>query len=146
MPNGVFSVSNQGTVSGSNFANVLTDDTSKPGSADPTVTVVAAPPTANNQSVNVLHNTGKAITLTGSDPNTPTQTLTFAIVANPTNGSLSGFNASTGAVTYTPNANYAGSDSFTFKVIDDGGGWRVCQRPALSVRHVGVLSVGKARG
>ncbi|HEX7175544.1 MAG TPA: Calx-beta domain-containing protein [Pyrinomonadaceae bacterium] len=37
-------VSNQGTVSGSNFANVLTDDPSVGGSADPTVTLIAVPP------------------------------------------------------------------------------------------------------
>ncbi|HEX6625418.1 MAG TPA: Calx-beta domain-containing protein, partial [Pyrinomonadaceae bacterium] len=38
-------VSNQGTVSGSNFTSVLTDDPSEPGGADPTVTPILTPPT-----------------------------------------------------------------------------------------------------
>jgi uncharacterized repeat protein (TIGR01451 family) len=44
-PSGVTSVSNQGTVSGTGFANVPTDDPDNPnGSADPTVTLVLGPP------------------------------------------------------------------------------------------------------
>jgi WD40 repeat protein len=42
--------------------------------------------------------------------------LTYSIVSNPTNGSVSLTDASTGAFTYTPNANYNGTDSFTYKV------------------------------
>ena len=38
-------VSNQGTVSGDNFANVLTDDPTVGGSSDPTVTPILTPPT-----------------------------------------------------------------------------------------------------
>ena len=41
-------ISNQGTVSGSNFANVLTDDPTWPGTANPTVTQVQQPPTVAN--------------------------------------------------------------------------------------------------
>ena len=59
--------------------------------------------------------------MTGSDPNVPTQALTFAIGATPGHGVLSGFNASTGAVTYTPSAGYAGSDSFMFTVTNTAG-------------------------
>ncbi|PWT91084.1 MAG: hypothetical protein C5B55_08670, partial [Blastocatellia bacterium] len=40
-------VSNQGTVSGSNFSNVLTDDPAFPGATDPTLTPVAAQPNIN---------------------------------------------------------------------------------------------------
>jgi hypothetical protein len=43
-------------------------------------------------------------------------TLTYSIVGNPSKGSVSITNANTGAFTYTPNANYNGSDSFTYKV------------------------------
>jgi len=85
------------------------------------LTVGAVAPTANSQSVNVSHNTAKAITLTGSDPNTPTQPLTFSIGASPVHGALSGFNTATGAVTYTPNAGYNGADSFTFTVTNTSG-------------------------
>jgi len=56
------------------------------------------------------------MTLTGSD--VENDTLTFAIVTNPTNGVLGGFNPNTGAITYTPNTNFNGADSFTFRVND----------------------------
>ena len=70
-------------------------------------------PVANNQAVTTPEDTPVAITLTGSDPeNDP---LTFAIVTGPVNGTLSGTAPN---VTYTPNANYFGPDSFTFKVND----------------------------
>ncbi|HEV2706673.1 MAG TPA: Ig-like domain-containing protein, partial [Pyrinomonadaceae bacterium] len=42
-PSGVTQVSNQGTVSGTNFANVLTDDPTPPGANDPTVTPIQPP-------------------------------------------------------------------------------------------------------
>ena len=78
-----------------------------------TVTPVNDPPVANDQAVTTPEDTALAITLTGSDPdNDP---LTFAIVTGPTNGALTGTPPN---VTYTPNANYFGPDSFTFKVND----------------------------
>jgi hypothetical protein len=92
------------------------------------VTVVAnTAPTANSQSsVTTLEDTAKVITLTGSDAETCN--LTFSIVSGPTNGSLGAItnnacvagspNADSASVSYTPNANYNGADSFTFKVND----------------------------
>jgi VCBS repeat-containing protein len=81
-----------------------------------TVSPVNDAPVANNQNVNTPQNTPHAITLTGSDvENDP---LTFAIVTSPTNGALTGFNPNTGAVTYTPNTNFSGADTFTFRVND----------------------------
>jgi hypothetical protein len=72
------------------------------------------PPVANNQSVTTNEDTAVSFNLTGSDPdNNP---LTFHIVTGPSNGMVTG---GTGAArTYTPNANFFGTDSFTFKVND----------------------------
>jgi predicted outer membrane repeat protein len=42
----------------------------------------------------------------------------YDIFASPANGSLSGFNATTGTVTYTPNAGFSGLDSFTYRAIN----------------------------
>ena len=53
------------------------------------------------------------IVLTGTD--VEDSPLTFNIVDNPAHGSLSGSGANR---TYTPTANYSGTDSFTFKVND----------------------------
>ncbi|MGZ8964379.1 SdrD B-like domain-containing protein, partial [Methylomagnum sp.] len=38
----------------------------------------------------------------------------FSKATNPTNGTVSNFNAATGTYTYTPNNNYTGTDSFTY--------------------------------
>jgi hypothetical protein len=81
-----------------------------------TLNVGVGKPTANAQTVSVPHNTATLITLTGSDADTPALTLTFAIGTSPVHGTLSGFNAAKGTVTYTPAANYVGTDSFTFTV------------------------------
>jgi len=73
-------------------------------------------PVANAQSVSTTANSATAITLTGSDAdNNP---LTFAVVTGPANGGLSGLNPTNGAVSYTPNTNFTGEDSFTFRVND----------------------------
>lgn len=78
-----------------------------------TVTAVNDAPTANAQSVSTPENTAKAITLTGSD--VEGSGLTYAVVTSPAHGVLSGTAPN---LTYTPELNYYGSDSFTFKVND----------------------------
>jgi VCBS repeat-containing protein/predicted outer membrane repeat protein len=78
-----------------------------------TITAVNDAPVANAQSVSTAEDTAKAITLTGSDADG--DPLTYSIVTGPWHGSLSGAAPN---VTYTPAANYNGSDSFTFKVND----------------------------
>jgi fibronectin-binding autotransporter adhesin len=84
------------------------------------VTPVNDTPVATAQTVAPLEDVATVINLAGvdSDPEV-VQTLTFAIVTGPSNGTLSGFNAATGQVTYTSNLNYNGPDSFTFTVTDD---------------------------
>jgi hypothetical protein len=76
-------------------------------------------PVANGQSVTMGENTTKGLTLTGIAYGDP---FTFQIATNPAHGTLTGFNANTGAVTYTPNANYTGSDSFAFTMTDTANG------------------------
>lgn len=70
-------------------------------------------PVANAQSVTTSEDTPLAITLSGSD--VEGSTLSYTLATPPTNGALSGSGAS---YTYTPNANFNGSDSFTFSVND----------------------------
>ena len=77
------------------------------------IMVINDPPLANAQFVELQPNTGKAITLTASD--NCNDSLTYAILTQPTHGVLSGTAPN---VTYTPTANYTGSDSFTFKAND----------------------------
>jgi hypothetical protein len=97
------------------FQFTVTDTTTNRTSAFATVSINELPlPSANAQSVSTGQGQSKNFTLTGSAPNG--DAFTFAISANPAHGSLSGFNSSTGAVTYLPAASYTGSDSFSFTV------------------------------
>jgi Big-like domain-containing protein/MBG domain-containing protein/Kelch motif protein/galactose oxidase-like protein len=90
-------------------------------SSEATVTLTVYPvndaPMANAQSVSTDDFTPLPITLTGSDVETGAANLTFVIVDAPTNGTLSGTPPN---VTFTPNFNYKGPDSFTFTVTDRG--------------------------
>jgi hypothetical protein len=80
---------------------------------DITVNEVNDPPTANDQSVSTDEDVALGITLTGSDPEG--DTLTYVVVDQPTDGTLSGTAPN---LTYTPDAEFSGSDSFTFTVND----------------------------
>ncbi|MEY4916789.1 MAG: hypothetical protein RL616_702, partial [Verrucomicrobiota bacterium] len=94
----------------------ITDGFGGTNSALITVTVTNRAPVANAQSTNTTFNTGKALTLTGSDPDG--DALTFSIVSSPVGGTLTGIDTNTGAVIYTPTNNFTGTDSFTFRVND----------------------------
>ncbi|HAJ37360.1 MAG TPA: hypothetical protein DCL15_16950, partial [Chloroflexi bacterium] len=76
--------------------------------------VVNAAPLANAQSVTVAMNQATAITLTATD-NEP---VSFAVVQPPAHGVLVGLAPD---LIYTPDTNYVGADSFTFRAIDGQG-------------------------
>ena len=78
-----------------------------------TVTVSDSVPVATAQSVTTAEDTAKPITLTATDADG--NALTYTIVTQPAHGTLSGTAPN---VTYTPELNYNGPDSFTFKVND----------------------------
>ena len=77
------------------------------------VSAVNDAPVASAQSVSTDQNTALSITLSGSDAEN--SALTFSVLTQPTNGTLSGTAPN---LTYTPNANFFGADSFTFRVSD----------------------------
>lgn len=70
-------------------------------------------PVADPQSVTTAEDSAASVTLTGSDADH--DVLTFTVVLVPQNGALSGAPPN---LTYTPNANFHGADSFTFHVGD----------------------------
>ena len=81
------------------------------------ITVVDKPntaPTAKEASYTLEEDTSKSITLEGDDIDS--DALTYKVVVNPTYGRLSGDAPN---LTYTPNDNYNGSDSFIF-ITNDG--------------------------
>src|SRR5687768_13075531 len=71
-----------------------------------------APPTAESFSQPVVEDTPQPIALQGAAANGGD--LTYVIATPPAHGTLGGLNPATGAVTYTPDANYIGPDSFTY--------------------------------
>jgi len=111
------------------FTYTVTDDDG--GTATATVTVTVNPvndaPTADAQSVTANEDDAKTITLAGSDADGDGLT-TFEITSAPTKGTLGATGAVTctgtapkncsADVTYTPEGDYNGSDSFEFRVND----------------------------
>jgi hypothetical protein len=83
-----------------------------------TVNEVNIAPTATGQLVSTNKDTPILITLSAADPDLPVNSLTYSIVTDPTNGTLVAVVGN--QVTYSPNSNYNGPDSFTFKVTDNG--------------------------
>ena len=71
-------------------------------------------PVASNGPANVDEDDSVQITLVASDADN--NALTYSIVSNPAHGTLGAVVGN--KVTYTPAANYNGSDSFTFKAND----------------------------
>jgi VCBS repeat-containing protein len=84
-----------------------------PATVSITVTAANDAPMASAQSVVTDKNVARAITLAGSD--VEGSPLTFTVVASPAKGVLSGTAPN---LTYTPNLNATGADSFTFKAND----------------------------
>jgi endonuclease G len=71
-------------------------------------------PVANNQTVSVAEDETLNLTLTATDPNV-NNNLTYSVIGGPANGSLSGTGAN---LIYTPNGNFIGTDTLTFKASD----------------------------
>ena len=88
-------------------------DTDATGTLTITVTAVNDAPVATPQSVTTIEDIPLDITLAGTDVDE--DALTYALVDNPTNGTVS---LTESKVTYVPSTGYFGSDSFTFKVND----------------------------
>ena len=100
------------------FSYIATDG--KPVDGDSlaaTVTITVASvndaPVTTGQSVTTAEDTNVNITLSASDVDG--DTLTYTIVGSPAHGSLTGTAPN---YVYTPDTNYNGSDTFTFKVND----------------------------
>ena len=87
-----------------------------------TITVAAANdvPQGTAQAIATGKEIPVAVTLLGEDGDLELErTLSFAILAQPSHGTISDFDAAAGTLTYTPDLGYFGPDSFTFTVTDD---------------------------
>ena len=112
---------NDGFTGSDSFTFVANDGQADSAPGTITLQVLAAPPAntppvAVAQNLSTTPNTPLRITLRGTDSDVPAQTLTFSIVTQPKNGTLSGPLTN---LVYTPRNGFTGVDSFTF-VANDG--------------------------
>jgi hypothetical protein len=125
---GVSNETNQQGVSDEANQQVVSNETNQEGadnqttSTDVQTNIIEADnkaPTAYDQSLSINTNDTIDITLVGDDADN--DTIQFAIVSNPSDASLDNFDLTKGTVTYIPQTDYVGNDTFAFKVIDDKG-------------------------
>lgn len=83
------------------------------GFATPVACQANTAPVANDDSVTTDEDTSVAVTLSATDQEQ--SSLTYIIVGGPSNGTLTGTGANR---TYTPDGDFNGADSFTFKAND----------------------------
>jgi cyclophilin family peptidyl-prolyl cis-trans isomerase len=71
----------------------------------------------------VASGTASSIQLLGSNqnPNASAVKIGYSLASQPAHGTITGFNPTTGVLTYTSNAGYTGPDSFTYTVTNTGG-------------------------
>lgn len=105
-----------GYVGADSFTFTVNDGDTNSTPATVSISVTNEIPVANTQSVEADYETALPITLTGSDPDSGPDALTYEVTSLPSNGTLD--TNSLPNVTYTPNATYSGPDSFEFKVND----------------------------
>src|SRR5437762_286720 len=92
-------------------------------------------PVANDDNATILEDAGAfAINVLGNDTDAELNTLTITGVTQGANGSVAITGGGTG-LTYTPNANYNGPESFTYTISDGNGG------VATATVHITVVPV-----
>ena len=97
------------------------DATSSNGTATTQTVSITVVPAPTCQPVSTSTPAGQAVTVQLSCTDSAGATLTYGIVAGPSNGTLGPINQSTGQVTYTPNSGYSGPDSFTYDATSSNG-------------------------
>ena len=91
-----------------------------------------SPPVAANDTATVDEDSFVAINVLQNDTDPENDTLSVQSFTNPSNGSVS---ANNGVLTYTPDANFNGSDSFNY-TINDGNGNTDTASVAITVNAV----------
>lgn len=98
------------------------------------------PPTVANGSLTVNADTTGGGNLTGTNP-CNCGTLAYSVVQAPAHGTVKISNAVTGAFSYTPDAGYLGSDSFTFQLAN-GYGTSASATESITVKDVPPTATG----
>ena len=121
------------------FTFKVSDGTADSNTSTITVTVTSVNdvPVAADKSVTTAEDTAVTVTMSATD--VESDALTYSIVATPDNGSLGTVSGSD--VVYTPNTNYNGSDTFTYKVTDANSGVSNVATVTMTVTAVNDLSL-----
>ncbi|HEX3448213.1 MAG TPA: Ig-like domain-containing protein, partial [Isosphaeraceae bacterium] len=93
-------------------------------------------PYANDSAPTVAKNTATQVQLHGvnGNPAGSTSTLSYSLLTQPTHGTVSNFNPSTGTLTYTPDQGFVGTDTLTYQTSATAPSGRT---PATSVSNPG---------
>lgn len=132
----VASVSNQGLITSTELPDVMTDDPDDPTSgADPTTTPIGdQPPVAIDDAATTNEDTPVVITVLTNDSEPEGEAISVTAITNqPANGSVV-MNAD-GSITYTPNADFVGTDTFVYEICDTDG---LCDTATVTVTVVAV--------
>jgi cyclophilin family peptidyl-prolyl cis-trans isomerase len=107
--------------------------------AGPTSPTINFRPFANATVGNVAEDSSGQVQLNGQSgyPGTPASTLSYALIGQPSHGTISNFNASTGTFTYTPTPGFLGSDSLQYQVTATGPQ----TTPATTVSNPGSVTI-----
>ena len=97
------------------FTYRVSDETDTSNEATVSLTVMAQNDAPVAQSATVPTNEDTAVSLTLTATDVDSATLTYTVVSGPAYGTLSG---TAPQLTYTPAANFHGTDSFTYRVSD----------------------------
>ncbi|WP_332666755.1 Ig-like domain-containing protein, partial [Aeromicrobium sp.] len=121
------------------FQYVASDGSSQSAPATVTITVNGADdnlrPTARDDSATTDEDTAVVIDVLANDSDPEGEALTPQLVAGPENGAVA-YDASSKKFTYTPGANFNGTDSFTYKISDTAGGASSPATVAITVNPI----------
>lgn len=104
------------------FEYQVCDDDALCDTALVTVTVLS-PPTANDDAAVTSINTPVDIDVLDNDidPDGILDPTTVSIITPPTNGTITNINTTNGVITYEPDTDYTGMDTFEYQVCDNDG-------------------------
>jgi len=110
-----------GYVGADSFTFKASDGSVDSGTATVSISIIdtGGAPIAQDQSVALDEDSRTTVTVSGSDPEG--SNLTYNVVSRPIKGSIIWYSDPT-KITYTPNHDFWGTDSFTFKVNDGVNG------------------------
>ncbi len=147
-PNGVLLVDTTGATAGQTATITVTaTDSTDHTTKTETFTVTAGAYTGPTDTVtsSVAFNTPQTVQLTSTTPGTlANDTITYKLYSQPTHGTISQFDPSTGTLVYTPNAGYSGPDTFQYQALAQASGSSTAT--AISLGTVNLSVAGQDTG